>query len=64
MNFHFNLSEEIKNIADLFSLGTAIAVYASLIPVLVGTLTIIWAAYRVYDLHLSVKLKKQKLKEQ
>jgi hypothetical protein len=64
MNFHLNLSDEIKNIADFFSLGAAIAVYAKLIPVLVGTLTVIWAVYRVYDLHLAIKLKKQQLKEQ
>jgi hypothetical protein len=63
MDFHLNISNDLKNLFDLFSLGTAIAVYTSLIPVLVGTLTIAWAVYRVYDLHLSVKLKRQQLKE-
>jgi hypothetical protein len=63
MGFHLNLSDWVKNVADLFSLGTVIAIYIKLIPILVGTLTIIWAVYRVYDLHLAVKLKKQQLKE-
>jgi len=55
------MSEYIKNFFDFLSLGTILAVITSLIPVITGVLSIVWLVYRIYDLHLSVKIKEKEL---
>jgi hypothetical protein len=57
------LTDELKNIFDAFSVSSTIAAIVSGIPVIVGALTAVWIIYRIYDLRLSIKLKKQQLKD-
>jgi hypothetical protein len=52
-----------KDLIDGAAVAAGVGVIAEIIPIIIGLLTIIWAVYRIYDLHLAVLLKKQQLKE-
>jgi hypothetical protein len=52
-----------KDLIDGAAVAAGIGVIAEVIPIIIGLLTVIWAVYRIYDLHLAVLLKKQQLKE-
>jgi hypothetical protein len=58
------MSETLKNVADGFSVGTVVVKFLTefVVPGLITTLTIVWLVYRLYDLHLSVKLKEKELR--
>lgn len=51
-----------KNLADAILGSVGIAVIANIIPISIGCLTIVWALYRIYDIRLSIKIKKEQLK--
>jgi hypothetical protein len=57
------MSEYVKNVADALFVGTAVATVAELIPLIIGCLAIVWGVYRVVDIHLAIKIKKQILKD-
>lgn len=53
----------IKDMIDGAAVAAGIGVIAEVIPIIIGFLTVIWAIYRIYDLHLAVLLKKKQLEE-
>lgn len=53
----------LKDWIDGAAVTAGIGVLAEVIPIIIGVLTVVWAAYRIYDLHLAVQLKKKQLKE-
>lgn len=58
------MSDYLKNVIDAVFVGTSIAsIISNVIPIIVGVLTIAWGIYRLYDLHLAVKLKRKELGE-
>lgn len=51
-------TDAVRNTADLTAVGIAAGTLLQVLPHLAAILTVIWCAYRIYEVRLSIKEKK------
>lgn len=55
------IPEPLKTFLDWFATGVTLAAFLSWLPHIAAGLGVIWGLYRIYEIHLNVKLLKKQL---
>lgn len=54
--------EAAKHVADTTAVGTTVGVLLGWLPHIATVLTVLWLLFRLYDMWLSIKIKRKQLK--
>lgn len=58
-----HLPEPLKSFLDGLAASVTVAAFLSWLPHIAAALGVVWAAYRIYEVRLNIKLLKKQLKE-